>query len=283
MNQPENPMSSSSPSANIPTQPPNVEADPFGNHPTEIAAREGFGPLTSLAEEIWHGESIPCVTCGQLVRRGCEECTHCGQNLSPEMLEKMLTHAGPWYVLEHLRPFPGISLELIIRQVRRGLITETSIIRGPFTDYQWRYAVETPGICRYFNRCWSCHAKVNPADTCCPSCMNYLSSDKPGPPNNGGVRVQASAVSSQGDSSVDPFDDLHMLKDALHNVPASQNVFQNKNTNAGGMKMGWIAAIISIVVIAGLILVTGLRSDATSPPSDKSNAPTTTTPKIEQN
>ena len=72
---------------------------PPGNHPLEIAARRGIGPLSPLAGEIWHGRAEPCVSCGQLVHRGASECDGCGQDLSQAMLEKMRTHAGPWYVL----------------------------------------------------------------------------------------------------------------------------------------------------------------------------------------
>lgn len=155
---------------------------PLGDHPLEVAARRGIGPLSPLAHDVWHGDSMPCVSCGQLVRRGTLECEDCGQDLSGEMLERMRAHAGPWYVLEHLRPFPGVSLERIIKQIRRGLITEVSIVRGPSTDYQWRYAVETPGICRYFGKCWHCHHEVAPADTYCPACLSYLSFEKPAEP-----------------------------------------------------------------------------------------------------
>ena len=97
------------------------------------------------------------------------------------MVERMRAHAGPWYVLEHVRPFPGINLERVIRQLRRGLITETSIVRGPSTDYQWRFAVETPGLCRYFGRCWSCHEEVSPTDTYCRSCLTSLLFEQPRP------------------------------------------------------------------------------------------------------
>ena len=40
------------------------------------------------------------------------------------MLVKMQTHCGPWYVHEHVRPFPGVSLERLILQVRRGVLTK---------------------------------------------------------------------------------------------------------------------------------------------------------------
>ncbi len=152
---------------------------PAGDHPLEIAARRGIGPLSAAGQESWHGGSTPCVSCGQLVRRGVTQCEHCGQDLRDEMIEKMRAHAGPWYVLEHLRPFPGVSLDRIIRQIRRGLITEVSIVRGPSTDYQWRFAVETPGLCRYFGKCWHCHHTVTLGDTYCPACLSYLSFEKP--------------------------------------------------------------------------------------------------------
>ncbi len=154
---------------------------PPGDHALEVAARKGFGPLSPIVKRVWHGDAVPCVTCGQLVRRGDDRCDHCGQDLSEEMVEKMRAHAGPWYVLEHLRPFPGVALDRIVRQIRRGLITETSIVRGPSTDYQWRFAVETPGLCRYFGKCWHCHHEVRPSDTYCQGCLSHLSFEKPRP------------------------------------------------------------------------------------------------------
>ncbi len=169
MDKPPNPVSTEGPAE--------FELDddlPPGDHPLEVAARQGMGPLSPRGRETWHGDAVPCVTCGQLVLREKTECDHCGQDLSEEMVEKMRTHAGPWYVLEHVRPFPGVSLERIARQIRRGFLTETSIVRGPASDYQWRFAVETPGLCRYFSRCWQCHEEVSQAEVYCPGCLALL-------------------------------------------------------------------------------------------------------------
>lgn len=152
---------------------------PEGGHAVEVAARAGFGPLSPLGQDVWHGQSVPCVSCGQLVHRDATGCEHCGQDLAEDMIQKMRQHAGPWFVLEHVRPFPGVSLDRVIRQIRRGLITETSIVRGPSNDYQWRFAVETPGLCRYFGKCWCCHAEVTLADAYCAQCLHYLSFEKP--------------------------------------------------------------------------------------------------------
>jgi RNA polymerase subunit RPABC4/transcription elongation factor Spt4 len=147
---------------------------PPGDHANEVAARNGFGPLSPLAAEVWHGQAMPCVSCGQLVRRAARECGECGQDLSDEMLDRMLLHAGPWYVHEHVRPFPGVTRERIIRQILRGVLNETSIVRGPETDHQWRFAVETPGLCRYFHKCWNCHGDVAPEQLFCPACLSDL-------------------------------------------------------------------------------------------------------------
>lgn len=154
---------------------------PSGSHALEVAARRGFGPLSAAAKQTWHGNAIPCVTCGQLVMRGALQCDHCGQDLRTDMVDKMRAHAGPWFVLEHLRPFPGVSLDRIIRQIRRGLITETSIVRGPATDFHWCFAVETRGLCRFFGKCWHCHHGVTASDVYCPACLSHLSFEEAKP------------------------------------------------------------------------------------------------------
>jgi hypothetical protein len=39
--------------------------------------------------------------------------------------------------------------------------------------------VETPGLCRYFDRCWNCHEDISPEDTHCPACLSHLTFEKP--------------------------------------------------------------------------------------------------------
>lgn len=238
-----------------------------GNHPSEIAARQGYGPLSPLASQVWHGESKPCVTCGQLVQRDAAECAHCGQNLQPEMIDKMRARAGPWYVLEHLRPFPGVGLDLIIRQIRRGLITETSIVRGPSTDYQWRYAVETRGLSKYFNRCWNCYTLLTPADTYCQSCKEYLLFDQAqsvqSAPNSG-IQNVAATLHEMTPPVLKNTDDLNMLRDALNQVPVQQHELTDEPSTIAGFHVAWVGAAILVTVILGLIWITSLRSNTTN-------------------
>lgn len=245
---------------------------PPGNHPLEIAARSGIGPLSPLGQDQWHGRTRPCVSCGQLVLRDTAECVHCGQDLSAEMLEKMLAHSGPWYVLEHVRPFPGVSLERIIRQVRKGLITETSIIRGPATDHQWRFAVETPGLCRYFSRCWQCHETVSPSDTTCRNCLSYLSFERPR-----SVRAASAMPTPQApeppsrtavsDGRPGGTEHLRQLSAALHrsDLPAHEPVW-DEPPRLAGIRATWIAAGLLVVVVLALMWVTRGRDSERSTP-----------------
>ena len=278
--------------APVSNQPPGANGGlPAGNHPLEIAARRGIGPLSGQGAEIWHGHARPCVSCGQLARRGGDECDLCGQDLSVEMIEKMRTHAGPWYVLEHVRPFPGVSLERILLQVRRGLITETSIVRGPATDYQWRFAVETPGLCRYFGRCWHCYEPVAPSDAYCKACLAHLSFDKPRPaaePSGSAVMTQrtapgetASARRPASTASLSPRSESSVsvsgpAPGALH--PASPNQLSRLSAavvtatttapgdvwdeppRIGGLRATWVVAAMMTIVIVGLLWVTRARN-----------------------
>jgi hypothetical protein len=149
---------------------PDSEAD----HPLAIAARNGIGPLSARSREIWHGQSAPCASCAQLNERDAERCAHCGQDLSGLMLEKMAKHSGPWFVWDNVRPFPGVSLERMVSLIRRGALQPTSIVRGPTTRYQWRYAIEAPIISRHMGRCWRCQAEVSLDDSACPECNVVL-------------------------------------------------------------------------------------------------------------
>ncbi|MGB2984722.1 MAG: hypothetical protein WBE26_02470 [Phycisphaerae bacterium] len=246
---------------------PEAELPP-GNHALEIAARRGIGPLSPYRREVWHGEARPCVSCGQLVLRDATECDYCGQDLSEQMLEKMRAHAGPWYVLEHVRPFPGVSLERIVRQIHRRLITETSIIRGPSTDFQWRFAVEAPGLCRYFGRCWHCHGQVSPSDTYCQHCLAHLSFEKPRtppavPPGPGTARPLTEPDETLPST---PTDELKELSAAVCKaaLPSNEAVW-DEPPRIAGIRATWVVVGFLIVVIVALMFLTGSRSQSATP------------------
>lgn len=267
-------------------EPPSEQRVPAGNHPLEIAARQGLGPLSPKASEVWHGDATPCVTCGQLVARDATWCSHCRQDLSPDMIEKMKAHAGPWYVLEHLRPFPGVNLERIVKQIRRGLITETSIVRGPATSYQWRFALETPGLCRYFGKCWKCTHPVGHSETTCQRCGAYLTFE----PARSFASTALGSQSTTPVAATPPADvvpvttatgptagtaghsigvvggsELDHLRAVLSTTPLPT---ADKRTEApakiGGVRVGWIAAGMVALVVIALLLISQRRSEPAS-------------------
>jgi len=267
-----------------PVESPQAESDtggdqapelPAGNHPLEVAARKGFGPLSKAIEKAWHGEAIPCVSCGQLARRTQNTCDECGQDLSARMIEKMRAHAGPWYVLEHLRPFPGVTLDRIIRQIRRGLITETSIVRGPATDHQWRFAVETPGLCRYFGQCWKCHNEVAPSDSTCTRCralLTYEQHQETGHP-------AANTATAPHNRVIAPTPQISALSDAVGRAGVrSADSEWNSTPRVGGIRATWIAGILVVAVIVVLVWITSVRQKSTSespPPAESMRMPAT--------
>lgn len=253
-------------SADPANRPAGAEDGPPGDHPLEVAARRGIGPLSAKAQAIWHGDAKPCVSCGLIVLRDQRECDHCGQDLGDEMIEKMRAHAGPWYVFEHLRPFPGVSLERIIRQIRRGVLTETSIVRGPSTDFQWRFAVETPGLCRYFSKCWKCQGTVSASDAYCPSCLAYLSHDTPVPAQSASPPAGDSATAD----APHPTAELQELSAAVHGplVPKRESVWDDP-PRIGPFRAIWVAVAVIALAIAALLWFTRVPSPSTQRPAPR--------------
>ena len=278
---------STSPMTELNDNPANEGDLPQGNHPLEVAARRGFGPLSPHAEQEWHGQARPCVSCGQLVLRNGAACDFCEQDMREEMLEKMRAHSGPWYVLEHVRPFPGISLERIIRQIRRGLITETSIVRGPATEHQWRFAGETPGLCRYFGKCWQCREEVSPSDAHCPHCMSFLSFEQtrpvsplpaspvavsPSPASQLGASHPPMVASGAAEVEAVGSENLRQLSAVLHQteLPPREPIW-DEPPRVGGIRATWIAAGLLVMVVLALLWFTSARTSETAASPTASN------------
>jgi len=188
------------------------------------------------------------------------------------MVEKMRIHAGPWYVHEHVRPFPGVSLERIIRQVRRGLITETSIVRGPTTDHQWRFAVETPGLCRYFAKCWKCQRDVAPAQNNCPHCHSRLNFEQPSPPPAQPAVPASVAEPISQIASEDTGPPLHSSGELAElsaaiceaDLPTQEPLWDDP-PRVAGVRATWIVLTVLVIVIAALVVLTQSRSERARP------------------
>ena len=166
------------------------------------------------------------------------------------MLEKMRANSGPWFVFEHVRPFTGVSLDLIVRQIRRGVLTEASIVRGPATQYQWRFAAETPGLCRYFGWCWRCHGEVSPSDSQCPKCHAFLGFEPPRPKSGS---VKQSTELRELSAAVDQAE-----------APAHEDIW-DEPPRVGRISVTWIALALIIIVILVLMWITQMRDGVNHP------------------
>lgn len=230
--------------------PPEAQA----GHPLAVAAKLGFGPLSDQARSAWHGSATPCASCAQLVQRDAIECPHCGQDLRREMLEKMARHSGPWFVYDNIRPFPGVSLERIVRQIKRGVLQRTTIIRGPTTFSQWRFAGETPLIAKLLGCCWQCQARVLGTERFCPQCKvvldGYYRSDE-----------EATATPSSADSFEPGMPQLAELSRALQDSGVDTNL--THLTHRRDAPLGKTALIflgVAVVVVGLLVAIVSLGS-----------------------
>ncbi len=243
----------------------------------ELAARRGIGPMSLQAEDVWHGHAWPCVSCGHLVLRAETTCSECGQDISPEMIKKMEAHSGPWYVHEHVRPFPGVSLERLIRQAHRGVLVETTVVRGPTTHHQWRFACETPILSKYLGYCWCCHAAVSETDNTCLDCGIDLDGgfNESAVLNGQPAQPQVQMIPADGSN------ELHQLSAAISTVPKSLRRREETETSkASLLPIPWLVGILSVVAVAAVLVVVWLRADAaiaTKPAS----APTDATAPVE--
>jgi len=228
----------------------------------ETAAERGIGPLSDLGRRVWHGESIPCISCGELVGRSASQCELCGQDLSQSMVDRMRSHAGPWYVMEHVRPFPGVTLERLIRQAKRGVLVRTTIIRGPTTDHQWRFAAETPGLSRFVGCCWRCQSDVKPHDPTCAGC---------------GADLLPAATAAKpylpSDSSTDVPPELAELTAALQRSnEAIANHAPDDSGRIGSIRAGWVIGGLVILLIVAVVFLAKIRRDAVERPAKTSHS-----------
>ncbi len=216
----------------------------------ERAAKRGIGPMSADGAKVWHGDCRPCVSCGELLPRQADTCEHCGQEHSPDMLDKMRMHSGPWYVLEHVRPFPGVSLERLVRQIRRGVLVPTTIVRGPTTFHQWRFAAETPGLSKHMGLCWHCQSPVTAMAVCCSEC--------------GAAQDRLDIPAQQRDAEeLHARAELANLSEVVKSMPDREDAGRRGAGRA--LTTQWIVGILLVCAIVVLFLVVKLRGTQDAP------------------
>lgn len=232
-------------------------------HPLAVGARGGIGPLSEQGKEVWHGQSTPCASCAQLNGRVAAHCAHCGQDLGQAMLSKMAKHSGSWFVYDTARPFPGVSLERMIHLINKSALRPTSIVRGPTTYYQWRFAAETPLICKYLGRCWSCQSPVTAQRNDCPQCKVALDGNfKAEPP--GQARGNAPVV-NDGANSLTP--ELAELSKAVRISDPDRSPAQLARKAERPLGKAPLIFLVIAVIVVALIVTLVSRNDEDVPPA----------------
>lgn len=128
-----------------------------------------MGEATRERGEV-RNRAMICPYCGDEQPRGAA-CGSCRGRV--DAASRQATHAqmGPWFVRDAARPFaPGCSLETLARLVERGVVTRSTVVRGPGSQQFWMRAERVAGISHWFGVCHACAGAVAPGSAACPAC-----------------------------------------------------------------------------------------------------------------
>ncbi len=114
---------------------------------------------------------ILCPYCGHTQAQPRDRCRACGGFFDPLSLKATRRHMGPWFIRDRGQPFrPGCSYEVLLRQIRKGRIKPTTIIRGPTTRQFWSVARHVAGVAHLLGYCHACGAHVERETDACGEC-----------------------------------------------------------------------------------------------------------------
>ena len=75
-----------------------------------------------------------------------------------------------WYVTRDDTEFGPLAIEMLIRMIDEGDVTQETLVRGPTNSVRPKPAVQVPGIARFFQVCHACRAGVRDSQTFCHFC-----------------------------------------------------------------------------------------------------------------
>jgi len=114
---------------------------------------------------------ILCPYCGNTQNEPEDRCAACGGYFDSLSLKVTQEHMGPWFVRDRHNPFrPGMSYAVLKREIEKGRIRPTTIIKGPTTRQFWSVARNVPGVAHLVGYCHACGAHVKPDDDNCSEC-----------------------------------------------------------------------------------------------------------------
>jgi len=145
-----------------------------GVPPEEEPGETGEEEMPALKPEVSEEERVSvCQSCGKEFPGEGILCPLCsaGSALKKAAAQK----EGVWSVLgDGTKMLAGLDFEEVLGMVRMGEITRYTTVKGPSTDYEWKYASETPRLCRYLNICHNCGARVETGQVFCHVCGEDL-------------------------------------------------------------------------------------------------------------
>lgn len=110
-----------------------------------------------------------CELCGKRFKGEGKVCPECSGKSAEKGVPEQ--REGLWSLLgEGAQSQSGLSFEEVQRMVKLGEITRYSTVKGPTTNYEWKYASETPRLCRYLSICYQCGGRVETQQTFCHIC-----------------------------------------------------------------------------------------------------------------
>ncbi len=114
---------------------------------------------------------ILCPYCGNTQTQPDDRCAGCGGYFDQLSLKVTQQHMGPWFIRDRHNPFrPGCTYDVLVKQIQKGKITPTTILRGPTTRQYWSVARHVPGVAHRLGYCHACGARVEPTDQTCSHC-----------------------------------------------------------------------------------------------------------------
>lgn len=115
---------------------------------------------------------ILCPYCGSTQSEPEDRCVACGGFFDNLSLKVTQQHMGPWFVRDRHHPFrPGCSYEVLKKQIERGKVRPTTIVRGPTTRQFWSIARNVPGVAHLLGYCHACGSHVETTAERCPQCQ----------------------------------------------------------------------------------------------------------------
>lgn len=114
---------------------------------------------------------ILCPYCGNTQTQPDDRCAGCGGYFDQLSLKVTQQHMGPWFIRDRHNPFrPGCTYDVLVKQIQKGKITATTIIRGPTTRQYWSVARHVPGVAHQLGYCHACGTHVQASDQTCSHC-----------------------------------------------------------------------------------------------------------------